>query len=203
VQDPEGEGKIVYLFLPLYKVCCSFPNPQVRIYIPLLQNGNLQDAINANVINSTHFPEQDMVRLFKGTCLAIRAMHDYRAPVSQPQTSSSDSASRPNPPPPQEGHEDEDDDDERFPHAEGDGEGGYSYGPAANVPLMTKRRPQDSDEVVFDGDEELSKIQHHNGSAENGDAGVKTEPVPYAHRDMKPGYVDDRNVLEIGYSNSV
>ncbi|EDR08386.1 uncharacterized protein LACBIDRAFT_145246, partial [Laccaria bicolor S238N-H82] len=60
VQDPEGEGQIVYLFLPLYK------------------RGNLQDMINSNVVNGQHFPEQEMVRLFKGTCLAVRAMHEYR-----------------------------------------------------------------------------------------------------------------------------
>ncbi|KAI0805987.1 kinase-like domain-containing protein [Irpex lacteus] len=52
VQDPAGDGQIVYLFLPLYK------------------KGNLQDAINANSINGTHFSEKEMLRLFKGTCEA-------------------------------------------------------------------------------------------------------------------------------------
>lgn len=77
-----------------------------------------------------------------------------------------------------------------FPHPEGDGEGGYSYhgpGSGANVPLMTRDRPEDEHETIFDGDEELNRIQRDgaNGNAQPG----QTELVPYAHRDLKPGYV--------------
>ena len=76
-----------------------------------------------------------------------------------------------------------------FPHPEGDGEGGYSYhgpGSGANVPLMTRDRPEEH-EAIFDGDEELARMQHEsaNGNAQSG----QTELVPYAHRDLKPGYV--------------
>ncbi|KAK7050835.1 Serine/threonine-protein kinase env7 [Paramarasmius palmivorus] len=164
VQDPDGEGKIVYLFLPLYK------------------RGNLQDAINANVVNGTHFPEQEMVRLFKGTCEAIRAMHTYRAPAGPSQsrvdhtnnpTAGSSSSRR------QESrHSDE---DERFPQPEGDGDEGYSYGgggDGASVPLVTRHQVEDEGDVVFEGDEELP--EHEGGSS---------EIVPYAHRDIKPGNV--------------
>lgn len=81
-----------------------------------------------------------------------------------------------------------------FPHPEGDAEGGYSYGAAVNVPLITKHRVEDDGDVVFDGDEELSKIQHHsNGNADLG----KTVLVPYAHRDLKPGYVIHSEALAI------
>ncbi|KAH7930166.1 protein kinase [Leucogyrophana mollusca] len=171
VQDPEGEGKIVYLFLPLYK------------------RGNLQDAINANVVNGKHFPELDMVRLFKGTCEAVRAMHEYHTTVgSQTQASSSrQSSSRPSPSASartqrQQGdHSDEE--DEMFPHPEGDGEGGYSYESAVNVPLVTKHRVEEEGDVVFDGDEEVQRMG--NGHTEQG----KREHVPYAHRDLKPGNV--------------
>ncbi|KAJ8519546.1 hypothetical protein ONZ45_g3538 [Pleurotus djamor] len=167
VQDPDGEGKIVYLFLPLYK------------------RGNLQDAINNNVVNRTQFPEKDMVRLFKGTCEAVRAMHDYRAPIrgsaqngqaaassSRRQQQQEEAASR---------HSDE---DERFPQPEGDAEGGYSYD-GASVPLVSRRRVEDEGDVVFDGDEEISKADQHNGNADPS----TTEHVPYAHRDLKPGNV--------------
>lgn len=129
-----------------------------------------------------------MLHYFKGTCEAIRAMHDYRAPVSaqaNPAPSRANQSSSAHRSPSQSPRHSEDDDDEMFPHPEGDADGGYSYhgpGSAANVPLMSKDRPQD--DVVFDGDEELSHIQHEgNGSAEH------TELVPYAHRDLKPGYV--------------
>ncbi|KAJ8591753.1 other/NAK protein kinase [Rhizopogon salebrosus TDB-379] len=166
VQDPEGEGKIVYLFLPLYK------------------RGNLQDAINLNVVNGNHFPEQDMIRLFKGTCEAVRAMHDYQttsgSSSARPQPSSSNSSSRV-----EEHHADEE--DELFPHPEGDNEGGYSYDrTSVNVPLMTKHRVEGEGDVIFDGDEEVSAIQGaQNGNAPQG----KSERVPYAHRDLKPGNV--------------
>ncbi|KAF5337903.1 hypothetical protein D9758_013090 [Tetrapyrgos nigripes] len=187
VQDPDGEGKIVYLFLPLYK------------------RGNLQDAINNNVVNGTHFPEQEMVRLFKGTCEAVRAMHTYRAPVgpSQAQNGNANGSSSSQPTNSRHSDDDDHDDDERFPNAEGDGDEGYSYenagnllgrggagrggkgvkGDSASVPLVSRNRPEE-DHVVFDGDEELDRLQEN----VNAPAGT-TEVVPYAHRDLKPGNV--------------
>ncbi|EMD31340.1 hypothetical protein CERSUDRAFT_119907 [Gelatoporia subvermispora B] len=167
VQDPDGEGQIVYLFLPLYK------------------RGNLQDAINANTINGTHFAEAEMVRLFKGTCEAIRAMHDYRAPLgTTSRENQSSSARRLSGEQPARHSED----DEMFPHPDGDADGGFSYDGAAggsSVPLMTKSRLEE-EETIFDGDEELKQIQQ-NGKARADDG--QSELVPYAHRDLKPGNV--------------
>jgi len=123
-----------------------------------------------------------MVRLFKGTCEAVRAMHDFRALVGPPQPSRQNISSSQRQ---QDSSGRQSDDDERFPQPEGDGEGGYSYGSAVNVPLITKHRVEDEGDVVFDGEEELSRIQRSgNGSADPG----RTEIVPYAHRDLKPGY---------------
>jgi serine/threonine kinase 16 len=142
------------------------------------QRGNLQDAINANVVSSRHFSEQEMLRLFRGTCLAVRAMHEYRpaTPKSAAEAAASGNrvSSGANGKAPQQ-HDDED--DERFPQAEGDAEGGYSYD-RSSVPLMTRHKPDEAD-VVFDGDEEpeLATENHKPGS----------EIVPYAHRDLKPG----------------
>ncbi|KAH8929291.1 Pkinase-domain-containing protein [Atractiella rhizophila] len=60
VQDKEnGEGKIIYLFLPYYS------------------KGNIQSLMNANSVNGTKFPESSLLSLFLGTCLAVRAMHMY------------------------------------------------------------------------------------------------------------------------------
>ncbi|KAH9481754.1 Serine/threonine-protein kinase ppk13 [Psilocybe cubensis] len=165
VQDPEGEGQIVYLFLPLYK------------------RGNLQDAINANVVHGRHFPEQDMVRLFRGTCLAVRAMHEYRpttprsAAAAKNLKSTSTGKARAN-----ENDADDEDDDARFPQAEGDAEGGYSYdgGASASMPLVSRRLQDEEPDVVFDGDEEVENAQQQ---------GNALEIVPYAHRDLKPGNV--------------
>ncbi|KAF9048772.1 other/NAK protein kinase [Panaeolus papilionaceus] len=169
VQDPEGEGQIVYLFLPLYK------------------RGNLQDAINANVVNGRHFPEQEMVRLFKGTCLAVRAMHEYRPGTPRSAAAAKNAAAANNSngtagrsQPPQ--HEEDEDEDDRFPQAEGDAEGGYSYdGPSAAQPLVSRQNRMEEDNVVFDGDEELMEAQEQGKPT--------SEIVPYAHRDLKPGNV--------------
>ncbi|KAJ3562949.1 hypothetical protein NP233_g9255 [Leucocoprinus birnbaumii] len=172
VQDPEGEGQIVYLFLPLYK------------------RGNLQDAINANVVNGQHFPEQKMVRLFKGTCEAVRAMHTYRPsprsaalppPKQNGSTSSANAKATRGNAVEQNGHSDDEDEDERFPQPEGDADGGYSYD-AASVPLVTKSNVEEHGEVVFDGDEEAAEIAASSSNSTG-------EVVPYAHRDLKPGNV--------------
>lgn len=160
VQDPEGEGQIVYLFLPLYK------------------RGNLQDMINSNVVNGQHFPEQEMVRLFKGTCLAVRAMHEYRPTTPRSAVVNNKNAKNTGK---SQKHEEEEDNDERFPQPEGDADGGYSYdGPSSvNVPLVTRHRVEDEGDVdvVFDGDEEQQQD------------GPPLAVVPYAHRDLKPGNV--------------
>ena len=74
VQDPDGEGKILYLFLPVFKVRLSNV-----VYPELTHYHTARKPARRN--QRTHFPEKDIVRLFKGTCEAIRAMHDYRAPV--------------------------------------------------------------------------------------------------------------------------
>ena len=77
--------------------------------------------------------------------------------------------------------EDEEDNDERFPQPEGDTEGGYSYdGPSSSTPLVTRNQVEEEGDVVFDGDEELENAQQGNSTL---------EVVPYAHRDLKPGYV--------------
>jgi len=163
VQDPEGEGQIVYLFLPLYK------------------NGNVQDAINTNVVNGKHFSERDMVRIFKGTCEAVRALHDYHTtsgPQSQPRPASSRNTV-PHTHHPNDHHSDDEEGDELLPHPEGNGDSSVS------VPLVKKHRV-DVEDDVFDDDEEVSKIPDlQNGNSEPG----KSQHVPYAHRDIKPGNV--------------
>nr|XP_031862777.1 uncharacterized protein CI109_001789 [Kwoniella shandongensis]KAA5529849.1 hypothetical protein CI109_001789 [Kwoniella shandongensis] len=63
VQDEGGEGKIIYLFLPYYA------------------RGNLQDAIASASVSGNRMPEKKLLELFHGTCLAVRAMHQYRLPA--------------------------------------------------------------------------------------------------------------------------
>jgi serine/threonine kinase 16 len=51
----------------------------VYILLPYYRRGNLQDAINANLVNRGRFPERRLMVLFLGVCRALRAMHRYEA----------------------------------------------------------------------------------------------------------------------------
>lgn len=173
-QDTDGEGQIVYLFLPLYS------------------RGNLQDAINTHSLNGTHFSESEILRYFRGTCEAVRAMHTFHGPVKKDSSKPNGSAGRSEPrrtaqPQAQSSHggddsEDEDERNQMLPEPEGDDEGGFSYDGAGGkgVPLLAKNRVEQGD-VIFDGDQELAdSLPTPDGEG---------ELVPYAHRDLKPGYV--------------
>ncbi|CAG8523456.1 3705_t:CDS:2, partial [Acaulospora colombiana] len=51
----------------------------IHVY-DLNQNGNLQDAINNNLVHETHFNEKDMLKVFRGICRAVQVLHKYRIP---------------------------------------------------------------------------------------------------------------------------
>ncbi|THW31219.1 kinase-like protein [Aureobasidium pullulans] len=50
----------------------------VYILLPYYRRGNLQDAINANLVNGAKFPERRLMVLFRGVCVALQAMHNYK-----------------------------------------------------------------------------------------------------------------------------
>jgi serine/threonine kinase 16 len=50
----------------------------VYILLPYYRRGNLQDMINANLVNHTKFPERRLMVLFLGVCKALKAMHCYK-----------------------------------------------------------------------------------------------------------------------------
>lgn len=135
-----------------------------------------------------------MVRLFKGTCEAVRAMHTYRPTTTSrsavPDQSPNPSSSRP----PKRQQSRHSDDDERFPQAEDGGDGqGFSYD-SVSVPLVTKHQVEEEGDVVFDGDEDLDEPAAENSSGGN-------QIVPYAHRDLKPGLVLFPFYLSISETN--
>lgn len=51
----------------------------VYVLLPYFRRGNLQDMINANAVNHSHFPERRLMLLFLGVCRALKSMHQYRA----------------------------------------------------------------------------------------------------------------------------
>lgn len=50
----------------------------VYIILPYYQRGNLQDAINANLVNHTTFPEKKLMVFMLGVARALKSMHQYR-----------------------------------------------------------------------------------------------------------------------------
>jgi serine/threonine kinase 16 len=52
----------------------------VYILLPYYRRGNLQDAINANLVNHTRFPEKRLMELMLGVAKALKGMHQYRMP---------------------------------------------------------------------------------------------------------------------------
>jgi serine/threonine kinase 16 len=50
----------------------------VYILLPYYRRGNLQDVINANLVNHTKFPEKKLIELMLGVCRALKAMHQYK-----------------------------------------------------------------------------------------------------------------------------
>ncbi|KAF7544193.1 hypothetical protein G7Z17_g10149 [Cylindrodendrum hubeiense] len=55
----------------------------VYVLLPYYKRGNLQDMINANLVNHDNFPERRLMLLFLGVCKALRAMHDYKPAVER------------------------------------------------------------------------------------------------------------------------
>ncbi|KAH8910958.1 kinase-like protein [Coniochaeta sp. PMI_546] len=54
----------------------------VYVLLPYYQRGNLQDMINANLVNHTRFPERRLMELFLGVCRGLRDMHVYAGGAS-------------------------------------------------------------------------------------------------------------------------
>ncbi|KAK4239801.1 Serine/threonine-protein kinase [Achaetomium macrosporum] len=54
----------------------------VYVLLPYYRRGNLQDMINANLVNHTTFPEKRLMLLFLGVCRALKDMHQYRGPAA-------------------------------------------------------------------------------------------------------------------------
>ncbi|KAJ5232619.1 hypothetical protein N7468_005575 [Penicillium chermesinum] len=129
----------------------------VYILLPYYQRGNLQDAINANLVNHTRFPEKRLMMLMLGVAQALRAMHQYRVKSGAASTRKAKAVRK----------EGADADNERTmqmkppkrraTHPEGEEED------EENEPLMEDEVTR-SQEGVQDGDLR-----------------------PYAHRDIKPG----------------
>jgi serine/threonine kinase 16 len=50
----------------------------VYILLPYYRRGNLQDVINANLVNGTKYPERRLMVMVLGLCKALKALHQYK-----------------------------------------------------------------------------------------------------------------------------
>ncbi|KAM5442935.1 Serine/threonine-protein kinase env7 [Microsporum ferrugineum] len=95
----------------------------VYILLPYYQRGNLQDAINANLVNHTSFPEKELMVLMLGVAKALKCMHQYKVKDSASRGNGNGAAkskSRTKPTRRTSRRVDDDDDTEQEPLMEGE-----------------------------------------------------------------------------------
>ncbi|KAL9060202.1 MAG: hypothetical protein Q9162_000816 [Coniocarpon cinnabarinum] len=147
----------------------------VYILLPYFSRGNLQDAINANLVNQARFPERRLMVLMRGVCRALKAMHQYKVGKgtkdakkirAEAVRADADMAG-----------EDPDALDQEWEDPNGDVE------PNSSKRRKGKRRTSGADpdnEATALMDDELTTQQSHAAAGE-----VRS----YAHRDIKPGNI--------------
>ncbi|GAB7354748.1 hypothetical protein MBLNU459_g5157t2 [Dothideomycetes sp. NU459] len=140
----------------------------VYILLPYFRRGNLQDAINANLVNGGRFPERRLMVLFRGVCEALRAMHQYRVGCAPGGKKAQSKARR-----------------VRQEAARADREAEHEV-EAASAGKKT-RRGQHAEET---GNEDEMAEPLMEGEVAMAQDGVAEGQVrAYAHRDIKPGNI--------------
>ncbi|KAI9813087.1 MAG: hypothetical protein M1827_004307 [Pycnora praestabilis] len=149
-----------------YSVAADKSDPgakTVYILLPYYRRGNLQDIINANLVNHTKFPERRLMILMLGVCRALKAMHQYRVKGAPGGTTSQGKARR-----------------VREEAARADDE-------AAEEVQAQRGRRNRGDEL--DG-EDVEQEPLMEGEVTRSQDGVAPgERRAYAHRDIKPGNI--------------
>lgn len=151
----------------------------VYVLLPYYRRGNLQDIINANLVNHTRFPEKKLMILFLGVCRALRDMHQYQAPAAgtggeRMQMGGGAAAGH---------HDDEHDDDE---------EEASAAAKAKKKKNMNKRSKTAAATDADDETEQARPLMHDEQVAAPG------ERRSYAHRDIKPGELVGYGVSQQG-----
>lgn len=152
IGDTGGSSKTVYILLPYYR------------------RGNLQDLINADLVNHTRFPQRKLMKLMLGVCNALKAMHQYRIRNANPNAASRAAAKA-----------------IRDEAAAEDAD-------AARRKARTQKRTMTGDQqhqADMENEQEEPLMPDEVTRAQEGKATGETRA--YAHRDIKPGniMVDD------------
>ncbi|PLW34436.1 hypothetical protein PCANC_05658 [Puccinia coronata f. sp. avenae] len=177
VQDKDGDGKVVYLFLPYYS------------------KGNLQDLVNLHTDLAT-LPEKDVLKYFLGTAQAVSAMHSYIPKKTIVSDSYPPNGLDPDSPgglttptiTDRKGKRRQNMEEERLEEEEEEEEGlGKTEDERQEVPLIRNMVSNHSTDPTHHH-QPATKAQRASGSVE-----------PWAHRDLKPANVlisdDDQPIL--------
>jgi serine/threonine kinase 16 len=139
----------------------------VYILLPYYRRGNLQDIINANLVNHTKFPERRLMILFLGVCKALKAMHYYKVGVAPGGVNSQNRAKK-----------------IRGDAAQADQE--------AAEEAEQRRGRQTARELDPDSEQQEPLME---GEVTMSQEGVAPGEIrAYAHRDIKPGKLSPRGV---------
>src|SRR5579859_1962991 len=137
----------------------------VYIVLPYYRRGNLQDAINANLVNHTRFPERRLMALMLGVCKALKAMHQYKVRGSGPGQGSGGST-----------------------HTKAKTVRGEAAGEDADAAKRQQRQgKRGSDSNHAPGDEAEQPLMSGGEVAQSLEGAALGEIRAYAHRDIKPG----------------
>ncbi|KAH8725286.1 serine/threonine protein kinase-like protein [Phaeosphaeriaceae sp. PMI808] len=135
----------------------------VYILLPYYRRGNLQDMINANLVNHTKFPERRLMVLFLGVCKALKAMHQYKVQNGPGGAKSEGKAKK-----------------ARREAARADAEA------AESMEMRPNRKHREHD----DDDEQEAEGLLEESEATSGQEGIAPGGErAYAHRDIKPGNI--------------
>lgn len=152
----------------------------VYIILPYYSHGNLQDIINANLVNGNHIPEPELLKLFAGICQCIKAMHKHamksggasRVLSSEPRSRANNSSSS--------SSSVSDQQQQLINSMET-----QSYDNSSEQHLLEGAQADDDD----DNDSDLDLEINFDDADENSNATALGTMVPYAHRDIKPANI--------------
>lgn len=131
----------------------------VYILLPYYRRGNLQDAINANLVNHSKFPERRLMILFLGVARALKAMHQYRVKGAP-----------------------------GGPNAQKKARGVRKEAAEADQDAMRKAKQRRRNDDVKRDQEDVEQEPLMDGEVTRSQEGVgEGEIRAYAHRDIKPG----------------
>ncbi|KAG5972229.1 hypothetical protein E4U58_006831 [Claviceps cyperi] len=148
----------------------------VYVLLPYYRRGNLQDMINANLVNHGSFPERHLMMLFLGVCKALRAMHEYKPPPAERMQMGNE----------EDGNNGDDEDEDTPPDRRG-----------ATSGKRTEEEEQDEQQrplMVAILDDTTTSTSTASNPPRN-----SSKIQSYAHRDIKPGniMIDDSGCTPI------